>query len=129
MLSTALARAAGARGAGRHAASAVVAVGSGSRARANTVPHPAASTSSSSCAPLRSPDPGTGASPAAMTPFTRALAEGVLRGDRVSLSRAITLCESANPNHEKQAERLLEYVLMNRDPASERRTFRVGVTG
>ena len=63
-----------------------------------------------------------------MTPFTKQLADGVLRGDRVSLARAITLCESSNHEHEKQAELLLEHVLVNRAKPTKP-SFRVGITG
>ena len=58
---------------------------------------------------------------------TLSLANGVLKGERVALSRAITLIESSNPEHEQQAELLLEYVLKNRKP--NRKAFRVGITG
>ena len=62
-----------------------------------------------------------------ISPATLNLAKGLLAGQRVALSRAITLIESTNPEHEKQAENLLDYVLKNR--ANEKRAFRIGITG
>ena len=41
----------------------------------------------------------------------RVLAEGVLAGDRALLSRAITLVESARPEHRDRAQAVLEAVL------------------
>ena len=48
------------------------------------------------------------------TEQTLSLAQRLLAGDRVALSRAITLCESSNPDHEVQAEHLLQRVLADR---------------
>lgn len=55
---------------------------------------------------------------------TDELVEGVLAGDRTVLSRAITLVESRNPGHFRQAQRVLEQV-MPHTGGSER----VGITG
>ncbi|KAH9260536.1 LAO/AO transport system ATPase [Batrachochytrium salamandrivorans] len=63
-----------------------------------------------------------------MLPHTLDLAKGVLQGSRVCLSRAVTLVESSNPQHEIQAELLLDYVLNNRDK-SVPPAFRLGITG
>lgn len=63
-----------------------------------------------------------------MLPRTEKLAQGLLAGERVSLSRAITLVESTNPDHGKQAELLLDYVLKHKDPKLKR-SLRVGITG
>jgi LAO/AO transport system kinase len=61
------------------------------------------------------------------TEHTLGLAAGLLRGERVALSRAITLVESSNPEHGIQAEHLLENVLRNREKKA--RAFRLGITG
>ena len=63
-----------------------------------------------------------------MTKSTQDLAEGVLKRERVALSRAITLIESSNPDHEMQAELLLEFVLKHR-AKQQQTSFRVGITG
>ncbi len=52
------------------------------------------------------------------------LVEGVLRGDRRSLAKAITLVESRNPEHMKQAKVLLESIL----PKSGN-SVRIGISG
>lgn len=49
---------------------------------------------------------------------------GILHGDRVALSRAITLIESSRPEDQEQAERILEACL-----PSTGRSIRVGITG
>src|SRR6056297_2442727 len=49
-----------------------------------------------------------------MTPETRQLAEGVLRGNRLALSRAITLIESTKESHRLDAEALLDHVVYER---------------
>ncbi|MBI1223712.1 MAG: methylmalonyl Co-A mutase-associated GTPase MeaB [Bacteroidetes bacterium] len=51
-------------------------------------------------------------------------AEGILRGDRVVLSRAITLVESSRPEHRELAQQVLEKCL----PHSGN-SFRIGITG
>jgi LAO/AO transport system kinase len=61
---------------------------------------------------------------AAMTPTLEALARRVLAGDRRALARAITLIESRRPDHQEQAERLLERLL----PATGR-AVRLGISG
>jgi LAO/AO transport system kinase len=53
-----------------------------------------------------------------------ALAEGVLRGDRRSLAKAITLVESSRADHRAEAEALLERLLPHTGRAA-----RVGITG
>lgn len=59
-----------------------------------------------------------------MTPDPKALADGVLAGELRSLSRAITLIESAHPDHRDAAEALLHQLL----PYSGK-SIRVGITG
>lgn len=54
----------------------------------------------------------------------RELAEGVLRGDRVSLARAITLAESARDDDQERAAAVLEHVL----PATGK-SLRLGISG
>ncbi len=58
-------------------------------------------------------------------PSVNELADGIRRGDRVLLGRAITLVESAAPAHQTRAAELLA-VLQAYSPAD---TFRVGITG
>lgn len=53
-----------------------------------------------------------------------AIAEGIRRGDRVPLSRAITLLESARPEHRPLAARILDACMPFRVPS-----FRIGITG
>ncbi len=50
--------------------------------------------------------------------------DGILRGDRVILSRAITLTESLNPEHQKMAQDVIERCL----PHSGK-SLRIGITG
>lgn len=50
--------------------------------------------------------------------------EGILRGDRVVLGRAITLVESARPEHQKLAQEVLEKCLPHAGAS-----FRIGITG
>lgn len=52
-----------------------------------------------------------------MAPSTRALLEGIVAGDRVSLARGITLIESTRPDHGAQATLLLDAVLEARAKA------------
>ena len=52
------------------------------------------------------------------------LREGLLKGDRRALAKAITLAESANPDHRAQAESLLTSL-----PTTEKPTLRVGLSG
>jgi LAO/AO transport system kinase len=59
-----------------------------------------------------------------MTPALETLAQRVLAGDRPALSRAITLIESRRPDHQEQAEQLLERLL----PASGQ-AVRLGISG
>lgn len=51
-------------------------------------------------------------------------ADGILAGDRVILSRAITLLESTRPEHRQLSEALLEYCLPHSGNA-----LRIGITG
>jgi LAO/AO transport system kinase len=53
-----------------------------------------------------------------------ALADGVLRGDRRSLAKAITLVESTRADHREEAEALLERILPKTGASA-----RVGITG
>lgn len=50
--------------------------------------------------------------------------EGILSGDRVALSRAITLVESKLPEHQQIAEHLIESILPQTG-----KSFRIGITG
>ncbi|MFG1420159.1 methylmalonyl Co-A mutase-associated GTPase MeaB [Xanthobacter sp. VTT E-85238] len=52
------------------------------------------------------------------------LAEGVVRGERAALARAITLIESRRPDHRRRAEILLQGLLPRTGNA-----YRVGITG
>ena len=53
-----------------------------------------------------------------MTEKTTQLADGILSQNRRALSRAITLVESRKPEHNKQAELLIDYVLEKRRAAA-----------
>lgn len=53
-------------------------------------------------------------STSAISPRVLGLAEGVLKGDRLSLSRAITLIESSKESHRQEAEALLDHVVRER---------------
>lgn len=87
-----------------------------------------------------------------IAPNTQALLEGLLRGDRVCLARAITLVESTRQDHRRQAGLLLDEVLRVRQLLASRQmahlrgvssgtalgdvvaepirgTFRVGIAG
>jgi len=87
-----------------------------------------------------------------IAPYTQALLEGLLRGDRVCLARAITLVESTRQDHRRQAGLLLDEVLRVRHLLASRQmtqsrgmssgasfsdvvaepirgTFRVGIAG
>jgi LAO/AO transport system kinase len=59
-----------------------------------------------------------------MTPALEALAQRVLAGERRALARAITLIESRRPDHQEQAEALLERLL----PATGN-AIRLGISG
>lgn len=59
-----------------------------------------------------------------MTPALESVAQRVLNGDRRALARAITLIESRRPDHQEQAEKLLERLL----PATGR-SIRLGISG
>ena len=77
-----------------------------------------------------------------MTEKTKKLADGILDWNRRALSRAITLVESRKPEHNRQAELLLDYVLEQRRVAETNNsnktfgkkgnaldTFRLGIAG
>jgi len=71
---------------------------------------------------------------AEMSPRTLELAQGLVKGDRVALSRSITLIESLKEEHYLQAQYLLEYVLKHRqekvrEGAEKTQTFRLGIAG
>ncbi|MBI3443847.1 MAG: methylmalonyl Co-A mutase-associated GTPase MeaB [Magnetospirillum sp.] len=57
-------------------------------------------------------------------PDTKALADGVLAGQRRALARAITLIESTRPDHREAAEALMHELLPHTG-----RSVRVGITG
>jgi len=59
-----------------------------------------------------------------MTLALETLAQRVLNGDRRALARAITLIESRRPDHQEQAERLLERLL-----GATGEAVRLGITG
>ena len=59
-----------------------------------------------------------------IAPYTQALLEGLLRGDRVCLARAITLVESTRQDHRRQAGVLLDEVLRVRHLLASRRMVR-----
>ncbi|MFA5121576.1 methylmalonyl Co-A mutase-associated GTPase MeaB [Zavarzinia sp.] len=59
-----------------------------------------------------------------MSPQTAQLAEGILRGERRSLARAITLVESTRADHRAEAARLIGHLL----PATGR-SVRIGFSG
>lgn len=48
-----------------------------------------------------------------------ALADGVLAGDRLSISRTLTLCESLRPDHMAQAAELQRLLVMRRGAAED----------
>ena len=50
--------------------------------------------------------------------------EGILKGDRVILSRAITLAESLNPDHQRMAQEVIERCLPHAG-----HSLRIGITG
>ena len=50
--------------------------------------------------------------------------DGILKGDRVILSRAITLAESLNPDHQKMAQEVIERCLPHAG-----HSLRIGITG
>lgn len=57
-------------------------------------------------------------------PTAGELVEGILKGDRTVLSRAVTLVESTNPDHQKVAQEVIEKCL----PHSGK-SRRIGITG
>ena len=68
---------------------------------------------------------GGAARPKRRPPITEdAYVEGVLKGDRMMLSRAITLIESNNPRHFAKAQRVLQRLMPHTGKA-----FRIGITG
>lgn len=59
-----------------------------------------------------------------LTDEDRALADGLLAGNRRALAKAITLVESARPEHRQRAEALLDHLLPHTG-----RSIRLGITG
>ena len=59
---------------------------------------------------------------------TLELANGILMGERHSLAKSITLIESSNYSHMKQASLLLTYLSKN-IIKSQRETIRIGIAG
>ena len=57
-------------------------------------------------------------------PTTDSLAKGILSGNKTALSRAITLIESTNSTHTKQANEIIEQCLMHKT-----KSIRIGITG
>ncbi|KAK9828931.1 hypothetical protein WJX72_002862 [[Myrmecia] bisecta] len=62
------------------------------------------------------------------------MAAGVRRGDRLALSRAITLCESSRPDHASQAARMLQLLteqqkLQGMPDVPSMDSFRIAVSG
>jgi LAO/AO transport system kinase len=60
------------------------------------------------------------------TPSVSAYVEGILRGDRVVLSQAITLVESTRREHQLLAQAIIEACLPH---AAAQKTVRIGITG
>lgn len=58
------------------------------------------------------------------TPSTSALAEAILKGDKVALSRGITLVESTSLKHQQQAKELIKVCLPKANTS-----IRIGITG
>ncbi len=57
-------------------------------------------------------------------PSVIALTEGILKGDKIALSRAITLVESANRKHLQKANEIIENCLLQKSDS-----IRIGITG
>ncbi|TVZ59114.1 LAO/AO transport system kinase [Flavobacteriaceae bacterium MAR_2010_105] len=57
-------------------------------------------------------------------PSPEALVKGIIAGDMTSLSRAITLLESSNPDHLEKANTILKACLAHTNPS-----IRIGITG
>jgi len=57
-------------------------------------------------------------------PSTASLIDGILKGDKTSLSRAITLIESTNSKHQKEAKKIIQACLPKASNA-----IRIGITG
>ncbi|MEP0212611.1 MAG: methylmalonyl Co-A mutase-associated GTPase MeaB, partial [Cellulophaga sp.] len=57
-------------------------------------------------------------------PSTSSLTSGILKGDKTALSRAITLIESTNSEHTKQANEIIERCLTHKT-----KSVRIGITG
>ncbi|WP_435313988.1 methylmalonyl Co-A mutase-associated GTPase MeaB [Cellulophaga fucicola] len=58
------------------------------------------------------------------THTTDSLTNGILKGDKTALSRAITLIESTNATHTKQANEIIERCLTHKT-----KSIRIGITG
>ncbi len=57
-------------------------------------------------------------------PATKELIEGILSGDKVALSRSITLIESTNPRHREKARKIIMACLPRAN-----QSIRIGITG
>jgi len=64
-----------------------------------------------------------------MLPNVLDLGKGILRRNRVSLARAITLIESSVPSHREQAEMLLDYLAKEPREDLSRPMFTIGIAG
>lgn len=57
-------------------------------------------------------------------PSTDSLIDGILKGNKTHLSRAITLVESTNPKHQKEAKKIIQTCL-----PKTTQSIRIGITG
>ncbi len=73
---------------------------------------------------MKSINPNIHRQPKRVTPSVSSLVEGILRGDRVLLSQAITLVESTRTDHQIMAQQIIEACLPH---AGE--SVRLGITG
>ena len=63
-----------------------------------------------------------------LSPPIKDLYQKLVKGDRASLARGITLVESALPDHKIQAAKLVQHVSRNEETSSSS-TFRIGLSG
>ena len=73
---------------------------------------------------MKSINPNIHRQPKRVTPSVSSLVEGILRGDRVLLSQAITLVESTRTDHQIMAQQIIEACLPHAG-----KSVRVGITG
>jgi LAO/AO transport system kinase len=73
---------------------------------------------------LESINPHISAAKRKLTPTVEELTAGILRGNRVLLSQAITLIESTRPDHQKKAQQVIENCLPHAG-----KSIRIGITG